>query len=218
LLRKDGEVRGLFELFSDHPYAFEERDLIALERDLHVFVEPSLQAWAMGSHFLIGTASWLYVNSQTTITVGALLYIYTRHNSRFYFVRNMFMIAMAIALVGYAVFPTAPPRFLPEYDNVLLAHADRTRINPEGHSIPLPPGNGAARGTVLIDGAFRATWRVTRERAAATLHVEPLARISRAQAADVRAEGRRLLAFVAPEAGSHHVLIGAPAMWDSTPK
>jgi putative methionine-R-sulfoxide reductase with GAF domain len=32
LLRKDGEVRGLFELFSDHPYAFEERDLIALER------------------------------------------------------------------------------------------------------------------------------------------------------------------------------------------
>src|SRR5450631_2796965 len=32
LLRKSGEIRGLFELFSDHPYAFEERDLIALER------------------------------------------------------------------------------------------------------------------------------------------------------------------------------------------
>jgi putative methionine-R-sulfoxide reductase with GAF domain len=32
LLRRDGAVRGLFELFSDHPYAFEERDLIALER------------------------------------------------------------------------------------------------------------------------------------------------------------------------------------------
>jgi GAF domain-containing protein len=32
LLRRGGEVRGLFELFSDHPYAFEERDLIALER------------------------------------------------------------------------------------------------------------------------------------------------------------------------------------------
>jgi putative methionine-R-sulfoxide reductase with GAF domain len=32
LLRQNGEVRGLFELFSDHPYAFEERDLIALER------------------------------------------------------------------------------------------------------------------------------------------------------------------------------------------
>src|SRR5271166_4952292 len=32
LVRRNGEVRGLFELFSDHPYAFEERDLIALER------------------------------------------------------------------------------------------------------------------------------------------------------------------------------------------
>ena len=32
LLRRNGEVRGLFELFSDHPYAFEERDLVALER------------------------------------------------------------------------------------------------------------------------------------------------------------------------------------------
>src|SRR5882762_1736870 len=32
LLKRNGEVRGLFELFSDHPYAFEERDLIALER------------------------------------------------------------------------------------------------------------------------------------------------------------------------------------------
>ena len=32
LLRRNGEVRALFELFSDHPYAFEERDLIALER------------------------------------------------------------------------------------------------------------------------------------------------------------------------------------------
>lgn len=32
LLRRNGQVRGLFELFSDHPYAFEERDLSALER------------------------------------------------------------------------------------------------------------------------------------------------------------------------------------------
>jgi len=104
----------------------------------------------------------------------------------------------------------APPRFLPEYDNVLFAHADRTRVNPEGHGIPLPPGNGAARGTVLIDGAFRAVWRLTRERDAATIRVEPLARLTRAQAADVRAEGRRLLAFLAPDAGARDVSLTAP--------
>jgi hypothetical protein len=104
----------------------------------------------------------------------------------------------------------APSRFLPEYDNVLLSHADRSRINPEGHAIPLPPGNGATRGTVLIDGAFRATWRVVRERDAARLHVEPLTRITRAQAAEVRAEGRRLLAFLAPAASAYHVSLTAP--------
>ena len=50
-----------------------------------------------------------------SVTIGALLYLYLRHNRSFYFVRNMFMVAMAIALVGYTVFPTAPPRFLPEW-------------------------------------------------------------------------------------------------------
>ena len=49
------------------------------------------------------------------MTVGALLYLYMRHNRNFYFVRNMLMVAMAIALVGYVVFPTAPPRFMPEW-------------------------------------------------------------------------------------------------------
>ena len=91
------------------------RELISLERTLHLFVEPSVQAWASGSHFLMVTASWLYVNAQTSITVAALLYLYVRHNRSFYFVRNMFMIAMLLALVAYIVFPTAPPRFLPEW-------------------------------------------------------------------------------------------------------
>src|SRR6516225_1308380 len=91
------------------------RQLISIERTLHLFVEPSVQAWASGSHLVMVTASWTYVNAQGPVTIGALLYLYVRHNGNFYFVRNMFMIAMAIALVGYAVFPTAPPRFLPEW-------------------------------------------------------------------------------------------------------
>jgi membrane-associated phospholipid phosphatase len=107
-------VRGLVEGDANAAFAH-ARDLISLERTLHLFVEPSIQAWASGSHLVMILASWLYVNAQTTVTVAALLYLYLRHNRNFYFVRNMFMIAMAIALVGYTVFPTAPPRFMPEW-------------------------------------------------------------------------------------------------------
>jgi membrane-associated phospholipid phosphatase len=107
-------VRGMVE--GSATAAFQHaRELIHIEETLHVFVEPSVQAWAASSHLLMDASSWLYVNAQTTVTVGGLVYLYLCHNRSFYFVRNMLMIAMAIALVGYAVFPTAPPRFMPEW-------------------------------------------------------------------------------------------------------
>jgi membrane-associated phospholipid phosphatase len=107
-------VRGLVEGDANAAFAHAS-DLISLERTLHLFVEPSIQAWASGSHLVMVLASWLYVNAQTSVTIAALLYLYMHHNRNFYFVRNMFMIAMTIALVGYTVFPTAPPRFMPEW-------------------------------------------------------------------------------------------------------
>jgi membrane-associated phospholipid phosphatase len=107
-------VRGLVEGDANEAFAH-ARDVIALERTMHVFVEPSIQAWASSSHFLMVLCSWLYVNAQTSVTIAALMYLYLCHNRNFYFVRNMFMVAMGIALVGYVVFPTAPPRFMPEW-------------------------------------------------------------------------------------------------------
>jgi hypothetical protein len=51
---------------------------------------------------------------------------------------------------------------------VLLGHADRSRIITAGRSIPLPPGNGAAMGTVLIDGIYAGTWRIRQSADGAT--------------------------------------------------
>ena len=96
--------------------AFENaRNLIDAERTLHVFVEPTVQAWASGSHLVVDVASWIYINCQTTITLSALIWLYLFRNESFYFVRNMMVVAMGIALIGYIVYPTAPPRFLPEW-------------------------------------------------------------------------------------------------------
>jgi hypothetical protein len=113
----------------------------------------------------------------------------------------------------------APPRFLPEYDNVLLSHADRTRIIPGRRSVPLPPGLGGTTGTVLIDGFWRATWKIRRPRGdAVTLRVEPFTQLSAEQAAAVTGEGSGLLAFVAPGAEASEIQLAAPNLSDPHPK
>jgi len=89
--------------------------IINLEHSLHVFVEPSVQAWASSRSVIIHLAVWMYLNAHFAVTLGALLYLYLARNASFYFVRNMFMVAMALALVGYTVYPTAPPRLMPEW-------------------------------------------------------------------------------------------------------
>ncbi len=91
----------------------------------------------------------------------------------------------------------APPRFLPEYDNVLLSYADRSRMNPAGHPLPLMGGNGGRAGTFLLDGEFSGTWKITSNAAAATLDITPFARLKAADEAGLTAEGARLLAFAA---------------------
>jgi membrane-associated phospholipid phosphatase len=106
-------VRGLVGVSGYKPFGDATR-IINFERTLHVFVEPNIQSWMMShAHWLMDISDWTYLNAHFALTVGALAFIYLRRNDSFYFVRNMFMIAMLIALVGYGVFPTAPPRLLP---------------------------------------------------------------------------------------------------------
>ncbi|NMN96741.1 winged helix DNA-binding domain-containing protein [Antrihabitans stalactiti] len=101
----------------------------------------------------------------------------------------------------------APVRFLPEYDNVFLSHADRTRVNPDRRRIPLPPGNGASMGTVLIDGCYHANWRLRREDGAAIVRVDPLRPFTSSERDEVDEEGLRLLGFIAADAEAAKVEI-----------
>jgi hypothetical protein len=105
-------VRGLSEAREGLAFANAER-IVDLERSLGTFFEPGLQQALIGHTWLIDFANWMYVNSHFTVSVVFLAWLYLFRNDNFYFVRNMFMVAMGIALVGYALFPTAPPRMLP---------------------------------------------------------------------------------------------------------
>lgn len=98
-----------------------------------------------------------------------------------------------IALPGEDV--PAPPRFLPEYDNLLLSHADRRRVIPPGREVPLWPGNGATRGTVLIDGIWDANWQIT----PGALTITALRPLSADEESALAEEGARLLAFRFPD-------------------
>src|SRR6201990_2264444 len=106
-------ARGL--VYDQTVAAFDHaRDIVHLERGMHIYIEQSVQSWAIVTHFLDDFASWMYLNSHFVITTCTLAFIYLFRNEHFYFVRNMFMVAMGIALLGYLVYPTAPPRMLPE--------------------------------------------------------------------------------------------------------
>jgi hypothetical protein len=90
------------------------RDIVDFEHSLGLFWEPALHGWAQSHPLVMDTASWLYVNSHFAVTTLALGFIYVRRNSSFYWIRNMFMVAMGIALAVYALYPVAPPRLVPE--------------------------------------------------------------------------------------------------------
>ena len=108
-------VRGLVDGNDVAKASWNATKVINLERTLHVFIEPHIQSWVLNRHWLMDIADWTYLNAHYVVTIGALTFIYLRRNDSFYFVRNMFMIAMAFALVGYALYPTAPPRLMPEW-------------------------------------------------------------------------------------------------------
>lgn len=114
-----------------------------------------------------------------------------------------------------------PVRLLPDFDNLLLGHADRTRVVPAEVRPMLASRNGMPPGTVLVDGVVAGTWTLRRERLArsdgaprvrreaARLTVAPLRRLSRDERRAVRAEALVLARFVAQDAAEHAVQVAA---------
>ena len=108
------------------------REIVQVERAMGLFFEPGLQDWAMNHQWIVDGANWCYVNSHFLITTTFLIWLYLARNASFYYVRNMFMVAMGLALVLYVAYPTAPPRFLPEWgfaDTVTSAVGQTTANN-----------------------------------------------------------------------------------------
>jgi hypothetical protein len=98
----------------------------------------------------------------------------------------------------------APVRLIPDYDNILLAHADRTRIMPAGRHLGMFSSNGVMQGAVLVDGFVRAMWVPRKSTLEISPFIKPLAKTERAA---IEAESHKLMTFLAPSA-RHDVTFG----------
>ena len=96
----------------------------------------------------------------------------------------------------------APPRFLPEYDNLLLSHADRSRFF-DGDLIP----KGWV-GNLLVDGMFAGGWKIERSKDRARLIIRLGRNLRGPDLEDVTAEGAKLLEVTDPAIARHEVDVG----------
>jgi hypothetical protein len=92
----------------------------------------------------------------------------------------------------------APARILGEFDNVLLSHADRSRIFHDGHRMRFMTPNGLVRATLLLDGFVAGTCVIARDERSASLTISPYRALGKAERAAAETEGTRLLALSAP--------------------
>lgn len=91
-------------------------------------------------------------------------------------------------------------RLVTDFDNLLLAHADRTRVLPEAFRSRVMTANGIVRATILVDGFVAGTWRFARTGTDATIAVTHFAPLPAADRDTLSAEGLRLLAATDPDA------------------
>lgn len=94
----------------------------------------------------------------------------------------------------------APVRFLPEFDNLVLSHDDRTRVIADEHRPRVTLKNLQVRATFLVDGIVAGTWKSERKRKAAVLVIEPFGSIPKRRRAELEAEGIALLEFLEEDA------------------
>jgi len=94
----------------------------------------------------------------------------------------------------------APTRFLPDYDNLILSHSDRTRFLAPEHRSLVFMRNMQILPTFLVDGFVAGTWRVEQTTAGASLVLAPFRKLTQRAWADLEREGKDLLRFIASEA------------------
>ncbi|QHW32014.1 winged helix DNA-binding domain-containing protein [Paenibacillus rhizovicinus] len=111
----------------------------------------------------------------------------------------------------------APVRFLAEFDNILLSHADRSRILPEAYRPLVFTENGIIRSAILVGGFVSGLWKIEQTKETAELVITPFTPLADTDRAALADEGRKLLQFAAAGAQEHRLTFAAPPLPADTP-
>ncbi len=103
----------------------------------------------------------------------------------------------------------APVRFLPEYDNLVLGHDDRSRIVAEEYRPRLVTRNLQVPGTFLVDGFVAGTWKIERAKKTVTLALAPFGKLLKRDLRALEQEGDALLSFAEPQSAGRAVAVAA---------
>jgi hypothetical protein len=118
----DDIVRGNINPPNVHEAIRRAQEVARFEQAHGFFIEPALQLWIRHSHALFGLVSYgtvirvtdiIYALGQTLVPLVLALWLFLRHRSRFALVRNVAFLSTLLALFGYELYPTAPPRLTP---------------------------------------------------------------------------------------------------------
>ncbi|UKS25767.1 winged helix DNA-binding domain-containing protein [Paenibacillus sp. HWE-109] len=101
----------------------------------------------------------------------------------------------------------APPRFLSEFDNMLLSFEDRTRILADEDKPLVFTENGIIRATLLVDGFVCGIWSAAQKHQTATLTIKLFRPIAEEQLAAIQTEAAQLFDFIAPDAQTRDIRI-----------
>ena len=98
-----------------------------------------------------------------------------------------------------------PIRFIPDFDNLVLSHDDRSRVIADAHRPRVTLKNLQVRATFLVDGMVAGTWKSERKRKAAVLVIEPFGAVAKRTRAEIEREGEELLSFLEEDATEREI-------------
>jgi membrane-associated phospholipid phosphatase len=141
--------------------------VINLEKGLGTYFEPGFQKLFLDHRWMVDFANFMYMNSHFVVTTTFLVWLYVFRNQHFYFVRNMFLVAMGLALIGYALLPTAPPRMFEGFTDTITDYAQvnhdsalvKVFINPYA---AIPSMHVAFSTMIGVTGAMVARRRISK--------------------------------------------------------